>query len=79
MLAFYCKFLRSTKGVSKQTKQYVKLNSFYLSKEQKKKVKFNIVNETLEISLDNVFDFIYGKVIAPLAKELKIPLNQFKD
>ena len=50
-----------------------------MSKELKKKVKFNIVNETLEISLDNVFDFIYGKVIAPLAKELKIPLNQFKD
>ena len=50
-----------------------------MSKELKKKVKFNIVNETLEISLDNVFDSIYGKVIAPLAKELKIPLNQFKD
>jgi len=49
-----------------------------LSKELKKKVKFNIVNKTLEISLDNVFGFIYRKVIASLAEELKIPFIQSK-
>lgn len=47
-----------------------------MSKELKKKVKFNIVNETLEISLDNVFGFIYRKVIALSAKELKISFIQ---
>lgn len=34
---------------------------------------------TTEKNLDNIFGFVYGKVIAPSAEELKIPFIQFKD
>ena len=34
---------------------------------------------TTEKNLNNIFGFVYGKVIAPSAEELKISFIQFKD